>query len=284
MRAFEFDDVQSGLLLRSVPHPQPEEGQVIIQVKAAGLCLLDLFTLQDDQYGMILKRPIVLGHEIAGIIVKLGQGVSDPKVGERVSLKAIGLGYDGGYAEQAMAWVDNLIRIPTGVSFAQAVVAADSISTAYHAVITGGRDCAGGTVATVGLGGLGFAAIQIAALQGAKVYGLEIDASKLPLAQKLGAIECAGGLGQCVNIACDTVDDFAGANITTLTALNTAKSTVSIGANLDELKEVLRLIDDGHLCPILEIHFHSIPQGLERLILGRVTWRLFANPSVNGFE
>ncbi|KAF5863341.1 hypothetical protein ETB97_010221 [Aspergillus alliaceus] len=38
----------------------------------------------DDQYGMILKRPMVLGHEMAGIIVKLGQGVSDPKVGERV--------------------------------------------------------------------------------------------------------------------------------------------------------------------------------------------------------
>ncbi|KAF5863340.1 hypothetical protein ETB97_010220 [Aspergillus alliaceus] len=139
-----------------------------------------------------------------------------------------------------MAWVDNLIRIPTGVSFAQAVVAADSISTAYHAVITGGRDCAGGTVATVGLGGLGFAAIQIAALQGAKVYGLEIDASKLPLAQKLGAIECAGGLGQFVNIACDTVDDFAGANITTLTALNTAKST---GCVVDSKEHHLASID-----------------------------------------
>lgn len=116
MKAFQFDDVQSGLHLRTVSRPQPAHGQVIIQIKAAGLCHSDCFILQDDQYNMIMKRPIVLGHEVAGTIIELGPGVSDYEVGDKVVvgipthpvaqdsfIKAIGLGYDGGYAEQAMA-------------------------------------------------------------------------------------------------------------------------------------------------------------------------------------
>lgn len=321
MKAFQFDDVQSGLQLRTVSRPQPAHGQVIIQIKAAGLCHSDCFILQDDQYNMIMKRPIVLGHEVAGTIIELGPGVSDYEVGDKVVvgipthpvaqdsfIKAIGLGYDGGYAEQAMAWVENLVRIPPGVSFAQAAVANDSIATAYHAVITEGHVSPNSRVAIVGLGGLGLSAIQIAAIHGARIYAVDIDETKFPLARELGAIGCASGLDKFEDIVFDTVVDFAGAGITTAAAVNAVKpcgrvvvvglaakqmnldthSVItrnitlqgSIGSSLEELKEVLRHIADGRLSPILEeISFDSIPQGLERLAQGKVTGRLFTDPT-----
>ncbi|KAE8317095.1 chaperonin 10-like protein [Aspergillus transmontanensis] len=321
MKAFQFDHVQSGLQFRTVQRPQPEQGQVIIQVKAAGLCHSDCIILQDDQYNMIMRRPIVLGHEVAGTIIELGPGVSDYQVGDKVVagipthpvaqdsfFKAIGLGYDGGYAEHAMACVENLVRIPSGVSFAQAAVATDSIATAYHAVITEGRVGPDSTVAIVGLGGLGLPAIQIAAIHGARVYAVDIDETKFPVARELGAIGHTNGLDKFDAIAFDTVVDFAGAGITTAAAVNAVKPCGrvvvvglaakqmnldthavitrnitlqgSIGSSLEELKEVLRLIADGRLSPILEeIFFESIPQGLERLAQGKVTGRLFTNPT-----
>ncbi|KAK6812372.1 Alcohol dehydrogenase GroES-like domain protein [Aspergillus parasiticus SU-1] len=321
MKAFQFDDVQSGLQLRTIQRPQPEQGQVIIQVKAAGLCHSDCIILQDDQYNMIMRRPIVLGHEVAGTIIELGPGVSDYQVGDKVVagipthpvaqdsfFKAIGLGYDGGYAEHAMAWAENLVRIPSGVSFAQAAVATDSIATAYHAVIMEGRVGPDSTVAIVGLGGLGLPAIQIAAIHGARVYAVDIDETKFPVAGELGAIGYTNGLDKFDDIAFDTVVDFAGAGITTAAAVNAVKPCGrvvvvglaakqmnldthavitrnitlqgSIGSSLEELKEVLRLIADGRLSPILEeISFESIPQGLERLAQGKVTGRLFTNPT-----
>ncbi|KAE8355934.1 hypothetical protein BDV28DRAFT_145733 [Aspergillus coremiiformis] len=323
MKSFEFADVQSGLQPRSRPHPRPEQGQVVIEVKAAGLCHSDCLILGDDQYRLVAKRPIVLGHEVAGTIVELGPDVSDYTIGERVVagipahpvsgqgfFKAIGIGYDGGYAEQAMVWVDNLVRIPSEVSFPQAAVATDSLATAYHAVVTEGRIGADSTVAVVGLGGLGTAAIQIAAIQGARVYGVDIDESKFSLARQLGAVECANGVDQFVGVAFDVVLDFAGVGITTAAAVNAVKPcgrvvaigmTVkemklnthilisrnitlqgSIGASLDELREVLRLIACGRLSPILEeIPFCDVPKGLERLDKGNVTGRLFTNPSLS---
>ncbi|GMG30226.1 Alcohol dehydrogenase zinc-binding domain protein [Aspergillus oryzae] len=297
MKAFQFDDVQSGLHLRTVSRPQPAHGQVIIQIKAAGLCHSDCFILQDDQYNMIMKRPIVLGHEVAGTIIELGPGVSDYEVGDKVVvgipthpvaqdsfIKAIGLGYDG------------------------AAVANDSIATAYHAVITEGHVSPNSRVAIVGLGGLGLSAIQIAAIHGARIYAVDIDETKFPLARELGAIGCASGLDKFEDIVFDTVVDFAGAGITTAAAVNAVKpcgrvvvvglaakqmnldthSVItrnitlqgSIGSSLEELKEVLRHIADGRLSPILEeISFDSIPQGLERLAQGKVTGRLFTDPT-----
>ena len=321
MRAFHFDDVQSGLQLRTVPRPRPEQGQVVIRIKAAGLCHSDCFILRDDQYKMIMKRPIVLGHEVAGTVIELGPGISNYELGDRVVAgipthpvardsftKAIGLGYDGGYAEQAIAWVENLIRIPSGVSFAQAAVATDSIATAYHAVITEGRVGPDSTIAIVGLGGLGLPAIQIAAIHGARVYAVDIDETKFPLARELGAVGCANSLDKFRDTAFDTAVDFAGAGITTAAAVNAVKPCGrvivvglaatqmnldthavitrnitlqgSIGSSLEELKEVLRLIADGRLSPVLEeIPFDSIPQGLERLAQGNVTGRLFTDPT-----
>ncbi|RSL93092.1 hypothetical protein CEP52_013451 [Fusarium oligoseptatum] len=94
--------------------------------------------------------PIVLGHEVAGVIIEVGESESHTfGVGDRVAVactghpieernfqEAIGVGRDGGYAEYTVAPIKNLIHLPDSVSFANAAVATDSIATAYHALVS----------------------------------------------------------------------------------------------------------------------------------------------------
>ncbi|EKG13838.1 Alcohol dehydrogenase superfamily zinc-containing [Macrophomina phaseolina MS6] len=170
MKAFLFQDSSSGLELRDLPIPEPGPGQALIAVKAAGLCHSDTHVVKGGGDAWMCKRPIVLGHEVAGTVIKFGPNtpassfkpgdsivvacVGHP-IDERNFAEAIGVGHDGGYAEFALAYCKHLVRIPDGVSFAQAAVATDSISTAYHAVVTEGRAAPSTTVAVIGLGGLG---------------------------------------------------------------------------------------------------------------------------------
>lgn len=321
MKAFQFADVQTGLQLADLSRPKPGHNQVLIEVKAAGLCHSDCFILKDERHTLIKKRPITLGHEVAGIIVETGSGVSDYQIGERIVSgitshpvsaqnwhTAIGLGYDGGYAELAIVYTANICRIPCEVTFAQAAVATDSISTAYHAVVTEGLVGASTRVGIVGLGGLGLAGAQIAVLRGAKVYGIDLDTYKFIPATKFGVVDCAQSLDVFSNIPFDVIIDFAGAGVTTAYATKSVKaggkvvlvglaattSTLdthdmvtrnialqgSIGASKDELRTVLKLIAEGKLSPLLtEIPFLGLPKGIEQLETGEVTGRLFTDPS-----
>ncbi|KAE8337101.1 hypothetical protein BDV24DRAFT_154662 [Aspergillus arachidicola] len=239
MHAHVFTGVDTGLELKEIPRPEPHQGQVVIQVKAAGLCHSDCWILKDRQYGLIAQPPpLVLGHEVAGTIVQLGP--NDPArfhVGDRVVVgipshppaaqnwtKAIGLGHNGGYAQFTLSWADNLLHIPEGVSFAQAAVATDSIATAYHAVVAEGRVGADETVAVVGLGGLGMVGLQIALLQGATVYGIDTNEAKADIAKHHGATASARGFEQFAGTVFDVVIDFAGAGSTTVAALQSVRA------------------------------------------------------------
>ena len=85
------------------------------------------------------------------------------------------MGYDRGYAEYAFAYLECVVPTLDGVSFAQAAVATDSIATAYRAVAAEACVIASVTITVVGLGGLGMNGVTITALQGATVYGVDID-------------------------------------------------------------------------------------------------------------
>lgn len=75
MKAFRFTDVQNGLQLTDLPRPSPSPTQVLIKVKAAGICHSDCTILKDESYSLIKTHPIVLGHETAGTIVEIGKAV-----------------------------------------------------------------------------------------------------------------------------------------------------------------------------------------------------------------
>lgn len=109
---------------------------------------------------------MTLGHEVCGVVAKLGPGVDTWHVGDRVALLSSpggpGFGRDGGYAAQVLAPVEELVAVPDRVSDAVAALATDAGITSYRAVLTRGRVQSGTRVGIIGLGGLGLIGAQIA--------------------------------------------------------------------------------------------------------------------------
>ncbi|OAL40508.1 hypothetical protein AYO20_00244 [Fonsecaea nubica] len=319
MKAYQFETVEEGLCLKDVPVPKPPLGEVLIVVEAAGICHSDGHALkgQGDWLG---KLPITLGHEAAGTVAELGPGVTDFKIGDRVGVALlptdsgdwshiIGVGRDGSYAEKALIPAHSLVHLPEKVSFPAAAVANDSISTAYHAIVAEAKVTASTTVAIVGLGGLGLNAVRIASLQGATIYGVDIDEKKFGDASSLGATACYQRLADIPSdIVLDVVVDFAGVGVTTQDAMLRVKPSGTVvmvglgvasfelsthvlllrnitlrgsrGATKDEYVEVLRLIAAGEIVPKLEeVPFSDVPAGLQRLEQLGVVGRLFTRPN-----
>ncbi|KAM0274258.1 hypothetical protein ACHAQH_008017 [Verticillium albo-atrum] len=322
MKAFQFLGAKEGLRLSNLPIPKATPGHAVIRVKAAGLCHSDTHVLHGGGAAWMCKLPITLGHEVAGVITELdpSSSSSDFSVGDRVAVacvghpiqersfaEALGVGLDGGYAEYALAPVKNLVKIPDGVDFPIAAVATDSIATAYHAVVAEGAVTASSTVAVIGLGGLGLNGVAIAALRGARVYGVDINEGKFEQARAAGAVDCATSLARFSDQTFDVILDFAGAQPTveaamatvrpggtvvlvglasekvafTTTALVTQNISLkgSTSASVQEFREVLELLASGGLKPhVEEIAFEDVPKGLERLGGGEAAGRLYAIP------
>src|SRR5258708_6500240 len=148
MKAYQFEAPATGLQLREIPIPTTRAGEVLLMVQAAGLCHTDCHIINGHVNEWIRKRPITLGHEVAGTVCVIGTEVTNIKVGDRVAVSlpghsteepdwdnAVGMGFDGGYAEKIVVPARFVVPIPENVSFAQAAVAGDSILTAYHAVV-----------------------------------------------------------------------------------------------------------------------------------------------------
>ncbi len=189
--------------------PRPGEFDVLIRVKAAGICH------SDAHYRSGLSPagplPLTLGHEIAGIVEETGSRVTDMKIGERVCLhylvtcgtceycrkgfeqfcirgSMLGKHRHGGYAEYIIVPRKNAVLLPAEVSFEHGAVLMCSSSTCLHA-LRKGRLQPGETVAVFGAGGLGMSAIQIArALEASIVYAIDINRERLSLAEQLGAV------------------------------------------------------------------------------------------------
>ncbi|KDN60068.1 putative alcohol dehydrogenase GroES-like domain-containing protein [Colletotrichum sublineola] len=322
MQAFQYESTKEGLQLRRIPIPEPGPSSVQIRVKAAGLCHSDChITKGYDE--VLVKRPITLGHEVAGIITAIGLNVVGYRPGDRVAVSllayplnmelrgwdlTIGLGFDGGYAEYAVAPVSRLARIPDGVSFSQAAVATDAMATAYRAVMIEAGACTGATVGIVGIGGLGMHGLGFAVLKGATVYGIDLMDSKFARAKQLGARGCFKSLKEARDIVFDVIVDFVGAKETTRSALERVKEggkvvlvglaagnvTISsadlvsrsislvgsFGASEADLKDVLELLSKKEIeSELEEIPFADIPAGLDALDKGKVQGRLWADPS-----
>lgn len=320
MKAYHFNSAGEGLRLVELDDLAAGPGQVVIDVKAAGLCHSDLHILKGPGGAWASKRPIILGHEIAGTVRQVGSGVSNVALGDRVAIALVshplsemdprtapGLGCDGGYAEQAVFPADFLVKIPPRVSLEQAAVATDSISTAYHAVVTEAGIVSDMRVAIIGLGGLGLSGARIAVLRGATVYGVDIDINSFDAARQQGVTECFTSIAD-VPRPIDVVVDFAGVGTTTaeaalavrlggrvvvvglgaeLATINTVDLVTrnvrlqgSLGSSRDELAQVLGLIADGSLVPVLEeVPFDALTEALDRLDTGTVSGRLFTRPS-----
>jgi D-arabinose 1-dehydrogenase-like Zn-dependent alcohol dehydrogenase len=165
--------------LQEVPVPDPGFGQVRIKVEAAGVCLSDVHLIDGTLSPVHLPCDVVtLGHEVAGTVEALGQGVDGLQEGQRVLLQAgeqtrdgtiltRGVDYDGGWAEFALARQDTVLPIPDTMPFEQACIVPDAVSTPWAAVSETAGTRPGEAVAVWGVGGLGAHAVQLLRLIGA---------------------------------------------------------------------------------------------------------------------
>ena len=176
-------DGPQGLVVEDVADPVAGPGQVIVRVRAVGLNFADTLMVR-GKYQFKPELPFSPGAEIAGVVETAGQGVTAWKAGQRV------MGYTGWGGAQEKVVIDAaaLIALPDGVSDEMAAGLSVTYGTAMHGLKDRGRLKAGETVVVTGAaGGAGFAAVELAALMGARVIAVASSPEKLKVARDAGA-------------------------------------------------------------------------------------------------
>lgn len=208
MQAAQLTEIGRPLKLVEVPVPQPGTGEILVRVKAAGICSSDIH--YQDGSSAVTKLPITLGHEVAGEVERCGNNVKYLRSGDRVSLfylitcgkcimcttgndnycgeaKMLGKNIDGGFAEYVVVPERNAFPFPESIPFTQAALITDAVATPFHALKRSAIKV-GESVLIIGIGGLGIHAVQIARIMGAgRILAMDLDNDKLELAKKVGA-------------------------------------------------------------------------------------------------
>ena len=189
MKAVQVVAKGEQMKLVEIPIPQPGEGQVLLKVEACGICHGDSKVIE----GAASSYPRIPGHEVVGIVDKVGTGVTKWKVGQRVGIGWHGghghttaLTTDGGYAQYMVAYEDGLISIPDDISSEEAapiLCAGETVFSALH----NSKARQGDLVAISGVGGLGHLAIQYAKKSGYQVAVISRGSEKEELSRALGA-------------------------------------------------------------------------------------------------
>jgi propanol-preferring alcohol dehydrogenase len=212
MKAAILREFKKPLTIEEVERPKPEAGEILIKVEACGVCHSDLHVADGDwaQLARIVKKPLILGHEIAGRVVEKDAAVEDLQIGDRVGVpwihwtcgecefcregnenlcpkqKITGVTVDGGFAEFVKAPASHALKIPNGLSSVDAAPLFCAGVTVYR-VLKQTKITPGQRLAVFGVGGLGHLAVQIARGMGAEVTAIDISEEKLDLAKSLGA-------------------------------------------------------------------------------------------------
>src|ERR1700689_3589457 len=213
MKAAVLREFKAPLTIEEVARPTPDAHEVLIAVEACGVCHSDLHVADGDwpQIVPITKRPLILGHEIAGRVVEKGASVNSLEVGDRVGVpwvhwtcgecdfcregnenlcvkqRITGVTVDGGYAEYAKAPASHVVRIPDTLSSEQAAPLLCAGVT-VHRALRQSKIRAGQRLAVFGVGGLGHIAVQLGRAVGAEVTAIDVTEEKLALAKSLGAV------------------------------------------------------------------------------------------------
>src|ERR1700726_2830042 len=212
MKAAILHDFKKPLSIEEEERPHPEADEPLIQVESFGACHSDLHLADGDwtQLAVIVKSPLILGHEIAGHVVEKGPAVHDLQIGDRVGVpwihwtcgecefccegnenlcvrqKITGVTVDGGFAEFVKAPASHALKIPDNLSFVEAAPLFCAGVTVYRAIKHAGIS-RGQRLAVFGVGGLGHIAVQIGRALGAEVTAIDISEEKLALAKSFGA-------------------------------------------------------------------------------------------------
>ncbi|MDU6240060.1 MAG: alcohol dehydrogenase AdhP [Bradyrhizobium sp.] len=204
------------LVIEDVPVPVPGPGELLVKLKACGVCHTDLHAASGD-WPVKPVPPFIPGHEAAGVVAALGPGVTDFKIGDAVGVAWLhdaclrceycetgwetlcehqhntGYSVNGGFAEYVIASAAFAARLPANVNFAKiAPILCAGVTTYKGLKETDTRP--GEWVVISGVGGLGHVAIQYAKAMGLKAIGLDIAEDKLKLALEAGADHAVNAL------------------------------------------------------------------------------------------
>lgn len=200
------------------PDPTPGPGEVVLEMKASGICGSDLHMYRNPtgemNFPTVIEGPIIRGHEPCGVIAEVGPGVSEreAKVGQRVMVHhywgcghcrhcrtgwaqmcdqvpptIYGIGAHGGHAQFMTVPAGTLVTLPDELSFEAGAAIACGTGTAFSALVR--HDLTGGdTIAIYGQGPVGLAGTQMATAMGAHVIAVDISNERLEFAKKMGAV------------------------------------------------------------------------------------------------
>jgi len=209
----KYGDQDGNVEVRDIPEPtSPGANQVLLEVKAAGVCGSDIHMWR-EHHSWTIKLPLVLGHEFCGVVVDVGEGVTNFQAGDRVVCetaswvcgqcvyclsgnynmcphrKGYGALADGAFTKYVTARPQILHRIPSNVPFEHAALT-EPICVAYNALVEKTAMKPGDMVVIQGPGPIGIMALMVAKLRGASttiVLGTDADEHRLEVASELGA-------------------------------------------------------------------------------------------------
>ncbi len=209
MRAAVVTAFDRPLVLEDRPDPEPADGEVLVRIETSGLCHTDIHAAHGD-WPVKPNLPLVPGHEGVGLVERVGAGVANVQVGQRVAIPWLGwacgecewcikgwetlcpkqqntgYGCDGSYAELVVASAKFVVAVPDGIDPLDAAPLTCAGVTTYKAVkVAGVRPS--DLVAVFGVGGLGHMAVQYARIAGGTVVAIDVHDDKLAMARELGA-------------------------------------------------------------------------------------------------
>lgn len=197
------------LFLEEVEDPVAGEGQVLIEVAAAGINFPDVLSIA-GKYQVKTPTPFVPGNEAAGTVLGVGAGVSRYAIGDKVIVNSKG----GAFAELCVADQNFTMPLPDGLGFELGAGFTVTYGTSYHALKQSANLQAGETVLVLGAaGGVGIAAVEIAKSMGARVIAAASSDEKLEFASESGADELINYTTQDLKEAVKALTDGNGADI-----------------------------------------------------------------------
>ena len=247
MRAVEVPSPKASFKLVEREVPQPGPRQVRIKVQACGLCHSDSLTKEGTWPGIAYPR--VPGHEIAGVIDALGEGVPEWKPGQRVgvgwcgghcgycepcrrgdfitcrNLKITGILQDGGYADYVVVPFEALARIPDALTPVEAAPLVCAGVTTFNSLRNSGARPPD-LIAVLGIGGLGHLGVQFAVKMGFRTVAIARGKDKEPLARQLGAHHYIDS--QAENVS-EQLKELGGAKVVVATATSNKAMADTLG-------------------------------------------------------
>ncbi len=219
MKAAVFFD-KNNLKVKDIEKPTPKENEVLIKVMACGVCGTDVHIFCGDEGCFPTPSGTVLGHEFAGIVEGVGEGVTEFKVGDKVcvdpnqlcgecyycqsgighfceKMRGIGTGVNGGFAQYCVVPKSQAYKFSEKTSY-EAAAMTEPVACCVHGIDMCNISC-GDTVAVIGGGMIGMIMLQLAKISGAgKLIMIEPVAEKRDIAKKLGADICIDPINESV--------------------------------------------------------------------------------------